>query len=58
MTVESFGIKQCVCCIAGCRVQLPNDLVCVLAKYDHYCALLGLLTLEFALFFLRGGIKK
>jgi len=51
MTVESFGVKQCVCCIAGYRVQFPNDLACVLANCDHYSALLGLLTLEFVFFF-------
>jgi hypothetical protein len=51
VTVESFGVKQCICYIAGCRVQFPNDLACVLATCDHYSALLVLLTLEFALFF-------
>jgi hypothetical protein len=55
---NSLKILLYNCCIAGCRVQFPNDLACVLANCDHYSALLGLLTLEFALFFLRVGIKK
>jgi hypothetical protein len=58
MTVEPFGARQYICCIAGCRVQFPNDMAYGSANYDHYSALFGFFPLAFAFISLRVGMKK